>query len=294
MVWLSLAPLFIPGETVDGFFTVDKADSLIEKQALTTFLDIKTSGGESLSEDFVFDYEIFVNNILIRQVFNFSVTEINELLHALTKKTEPSDFLQVILINSGHRFFSIQRNNEIFQSNSGEIILDLYPGDKTPYNLEIIPRKNLIFFYVENTDGIRNIRSIIGHIEEITTSGNDFMIFYNGPGEPMIINNQRQLTTFFNTLFTSTTQPPFPSEELKRVKESLERFIPFDATNLNLEMFFYIGQLSYNHLKRRFVVSLVNEIAADYSDMTYSVGIYTDFDVREREKGFLYVNIAKP
>ncbi len=269
------------------------SDTTIENRNPARFIDIKIAGSANEDRNTSFDYEVFVNNSLKNQVFNYSVDRINDLLFATLSNANPSDLLKVILINPEHRFFDIWYNNENQISSDGEIILDFNFTDTTYYTLEIIPRKQLSFFYVENTDGIKNIRSIAEHIEEVTRSGDGFMIYYNGPGEPIIINNDRNLSAFFNALFTSTTQPPFPSEELKKVSESLQRFIPEVITNMHLDLNFYIGQLSYNRLKNRFVVSLVDKLVASYDEMQYTVRIYTDFDVKEKEKGFEYINITK-
>jgi len=269
------------------------SDTTIENRNPAKLIEIKIAGTAKEDINNSFDYEVFVNNSLENQVFNYSIERINDLLFATLSDIYPSDLLQVILINPEHRFFDIRHNNENKICSDGEIILDFNKTYTTSYYLEIIPRKNLSFFYVENTDGIKNIRSIIGHIEDVTRSGDGFMIYYNGPGEPIIINNERNLSTFFNALFTSTTQPPFPSEELKKVSESLQMFIPASTTNMHLDLNFYIGQLSYNRLKSRFVVSLVEEFIDSYEEMQYTVRIFTDFEVKEKEKGFEYINITK-
>lgn len=283
-------PIVSSGQVYDDFKLADTIDGSKFHDRL---INIKMKGADKANNNHLFDYELFVNKSLQKQIFNYSSDQINDLLTSTVHTIKPSDLLQVVLLNPEHRFIEIQRANETLLSNDGEIFLDFSQSDTTAYTLEVIPRKNLSFFYIENTDGIKNIRSIIDHIEEVTWSGNGFMIYYNGPGEPIIINNERNLPTFFNALFTSTTQPPFPSEELKKVSESLQRFIPEDITNMHLDLNFYIGQLSYNRLKNRFVVSLVDKLAASYYEMQYTVRIYTDFDVKEKEKGFEYINITK-
>lgn len=283
-------PLNSMGQTVPGAVF---SDTTSEIRVPARLIDIKIAESAKEEKDTSFDYEVFVNNSLKKQVFNYSVYRINDLLLTIMSNSSPTDLLQVILINPEHLFFDVKYNNENKISSDGEIILDFNKTDTTNYFLEIIPRKNLSFFYVENTDGIKNIRSIIGHIEDVTHSGDGFMIYYNGPGKPIIINNDRNLSTFFNALFTSTTQPPFPSEEFKKVSESLQMFIPASTTNMHLYLNFYIGQLSYNRLKSRFVVSLVEEFIASYEEMQYTVRIFTDFDVKEKEKGFEYINITK-
>ena len=282
------------GNTFHEMIDVAKADTINSKYYSGSLINIKSTDSKKSSEEFVFDYELFINHKLYKQVSGFSLTEINELLNKTRSNIKDSDFLQVILINKRHHFFDIQKGNESYQSNDGELILDFYSGDTTPYDLEILPRRNLSFFYVENTDGIKNLRRIIDHIEEVAGSGNDFMIYFNAPGEPMVITRERELSTFFNSLFTSITQPPFPSEELKRVMENLERLVPGDTQNVNLDISFYLGQLSYNRLKQRFIIPLIHELPAKFGDLGYTVSIYTDFDVNEKEKGYRYINITKP
>lgn len=240
----------------------------------------------------VFDYEFFVNGQMKKQVQSALPQRVNEIIAELAERIEVSDLLQVVLLNHDYLFINVRSLDRQKIFHGGELILNFTGQDSLLFSLEILPRAPIHFFYIESSGGIENLLFLKTQLDRLVQTGQPFMVYYNGPGRKVFFREPEELTPFFNMLFTSITQPPFPSEELKNVKTLLKANLPMDMRNVVLHMHFYLSEISFNRLSEHFVKPLVAVLFQDNLVHHNTINIYTDFEVRNKEQAFSYINIA--
>lgn len=256
-------------------------------------ISIEIQGQDSaFAESMFFDFEIIGPEGDICQVFNATASEITSLLKSYQKKVHNTEMVRVILLNRDFMKIKHQAGNQPPQIKySEEITLKFYGATPVKHHIHFMERDVLNFIYVETSGGIRNIRHLRNHVERVLEKEEEFLIYYHGASGPMIIDSEELLTRFYNMVFTAITQPPMPGEELRNVMQTFQEKRTESWNLANLQLSFYMGEISYQRLMDLFVKPFKRYLSEEYAFWQIHTVVYTDFDVSEKSKKIRYVNI---
>ncbi len=242
-----------------------------------------------------FDLEVFIDNVLTDQITT-KPEYVNKALTYYQANFSIDNKMSLVLLNPSFTTLLVRKNSNITIHSTEEIILTFMPGQQSHYSLQPLdPLRELTdhyFFYVENSGGIENLGFLRNLLDSLAHKGNPFLVYYYGPAQPLIINNPDDISRLYNILFTSITQAPDAHEELRRVQSAFHTHLPDKREDINFHVYFFISEISYYHLNRRFLTPLLEERFPDNGFGSREVYIYTDFDIANKNKGYQYHNIS--
>lgn len=244
-----------------------------------------------------FQFELFINGRFDSRIRS-NIEYLRHRLEILSKNLGPEDWVELVLINPRREVLQIVSSTGQQTVNDYEIKLAFYPGVPSSYTISTTLLQaeawHGVFVYVEKSDGIQNLRHLQRHLDSLVVTGTPFLVYFNGPGNrPVIASRPEQLTSLYNQLFTSITQPPRPADELQSVYDVLMQFLPQHTNNASLTALHYLSEPSYSLLRNRFLIPLWNTYLPAGSFLDRPVYIFTDFDVQDTHELFIYKNIIK-
>lgn len=261
----------------------DKTSINPETEDIPTVKDIKL---------LKYDFEIFDQKKGIRELKNATVHGINQVLKKSLEESINLGSIEVIFLNRfQENILIIENEKDSIWEDKEEISIFFHPGESIRYSIEIHPVKEYHVFYVETSGGIKNLREIKNPLDHITNENKDFLLYYYAPQSPMIITSPEDLSSFYNKLFVSITQPPIPSLELRRLKNLIKRQMPENMSKMSLILHFYLGEINYHILSKYLVDPFISDYMSTIEVRDISINIYTDFRVKKPNKYYIYKNI---
>lgn len=240
----------------------------------------------------VFDFEVFNEKNEFYPFENASVEALNNFLEEIIKNSDKNAAAQVIFLNRNlNDVWLVKNGKDSVLFDQEEVTMFFDTTESVYYSLYIREPEDFQFFYVEPSGGIQNLRFLQKHLEKVLEKEQLFLIYYNSPSGGMVINKSEDLVNFYNRVFVSISQSPFPTEELRNVSVVLNANMPADLHKKNLVCSFYISEISYNPLKDGFIEPLLQNYLTNLGFKEVSAVVYTDFDVKKPVRGCKNINI---
>ncbi len=261
-------------------------------------LDFTINGWPVKPDTTLFMIEIFVNRQL-RETIEGKPRMIQDMLDHYQKTISEHDEFEIILLNSQFLPLVLYTPGVSYRLNRQEVKLQFHPQKQSYIRVELADTISILseyhFFYIEKSNGIKNLRDFKNRLDSVSERGMPFLVYYFGPsGEGITINHEaskEEIRLFLNLLFDNETQPPGPQQELLRVENALMRFLPDQKEAARLNAWLYISESSYKTLFTRLIEPLLSRSLPGLLMADLAIVILTDFDVYDKKTKYTYINI---
>ncbi len=299
--------IFLSGYNCYSAVQTARTDSIVKEPGPAPLWQLEfLYHGQRDGQDTTIMVEFLVNERMIdRTTVKTETDHIIQRVDSLAQYLSSTEkTLTLLILNSSAKDISIE--SSIYGrtiTNNQEIRLDFTPEQLVKYSINFFPNKDTVhFFYIEKSDGIRNIRHAYNSISELIDNGHQVKAFLNGPGNNNWYTISSESTknerlSFLNAMIYSTTEPPPPADEFNRVTTALSAFLAENNAPI-LSFYIYISNLSYNNLRRGFINPLIEAITGNelpgkgIGDFRTEVIFRTDFEISDQDPHYTYEIIS--